>query len=83
METVPNINQLKPEQEHALLSFVGGQDVVELLPTGFGKPGGALTRVVHPGWIRGPVHMYRTLYQAGMYKSALKKGLLLRARMRE
>ena len=44
VETLPNIDQLKPEQEQALLSFVGGQDVVALLPTGFGKPGGALTR---------------------------------------
>ena len=43
VETLPNIDQLKPEQEQALLSFVGGQDVVALLPTGFGKPGGALT----------------------------------------
>ena len=33
--TVPNIQKLKPEQ--VLLSFVGGNDVVALLPTGFGK----------------------------------------------
>ena len=35
--SLPNIDQLKPEQEQALLSFVGGRDVVALLPTGFGK----------------------------------------------
>ena len=35
--TLPNIQQLKPEQEQVLLSFVGGHDVVALLPTGFGK----------------------------------------------
>ena len=35
--TLPNIQELKPEQEQALLSFVGGHDVVALLPTGFGK----------------------------------------------
>lgn len=35
--TLPNIQKLKPEQEQALLSFVGGHDVVALLPTGFGK----------------------------------------------
>ena len=44
VETLQNIDQLKPEQEQALLSFVGGQDVVALLPTGFGKPSGTLTR---------------------------------------
>ena len=48
-----------------------------LTTTGFGKPSSALTRAVHPGLIQGPVHMYRTLYQAGMYKTALKKCLLL------
>ncbi|CAL8400407.1 unnamed protein product [Boreogadus saida] len=32
-----NIDQLKPEQEQALQRFVGGHDVVALLPTGFGK----------------------------------------------
>ena len=37
VETLPNIEKLKPEQEQALLSFVGGHDVVALLPTGFGK----------------------------------------------
>ena len=37
VETLLNIDKLKPEQEQALLSFVGGQDVVALLPTGFGK----------------------------------------------
>ena len=83
VETLPNIDQLKPEQDQALLSFVGGQDVVALLPTGFGKPGGALTRTVHPGLIQGPVQMYRTSYQAGMYKTALKKCLLPRAHVRE
>ena len=35
--TLPNIQQLKPEQEQVLLSFVGGHDVVALLPTGFGN----------------------------------------------
>ena len=35
--TLPNIQMLKPEQEQSLLSFVGGHDVVALLPTGFGK----------------------------------------------
>ena len=35
--SLPNIDQLKPEQEQALLSIVGGRDVVALLPTGFGK----------------------------------------------
>jgi hypothetical protein len=35
--SLPKIDQLKPEQEQALLSFVGGHDVVVLLPTGFGK----------------------------------------------
>ena len=35
--TVPNIQKLKPEQEQVLLSFLGGNDVVALLPTGFGK----------------------------------------------
>ena len=35
--TLPNIQKLKPEQEQSLLSFVGGHDVVALLPTGFGK----------------------------------------------
>jgi superfamily II DNA helicase RecQ len=35
--SLPNINQLKLEQEQALLSFVGGHEVVALLPTGFGK----------------------------------------------
>jgi hypothetical protein len=34
---LPNIQKLKPEQEQCLLSFVGGHDVVALLPTGFGK----------------------------------------------
>ena len=34
---LPNIHKLKPEQEHVLLSFVGGHDVVALLPTGFGN----------------------------------------------
>ena len=29
------------------------------------------------------LHMYRTLYQAGMFKTALKKWLLPRARARE
>ena len=37
VETLPKIDKLKPEQEQALLSFVGGKDVVALLPTGFGK----------------------------------------------
>ena len=35
--SLPKIDQLKPEQEQALQSFVGGNDVVALLPTGFGK----------------------------------------------
>ena len=35
--SLPNIDQSKPEQEQALQSFVGGHDVVALLPTGFGK----------------------------------------------
>ena len=35
--SLPNIDQFKPEQEQTLLSFVGGHDVVALLPTGFGK----------------------------------------------
>ena len=35
--TLPNIHKLKPEQEQSLLSFVGGHDVVALLPTGFRK----------------------------------------------
>ena len=35
--SLPNIDQLKPEREQALLSFVGGHDVVALLPTLFGK----------------------------------------------
>ena len=34
--TLPNIYELKPEQEQVLLSFVGGHDIVALLPTGFG-----------------------------------------------
>ena len=34
--TLPNIQKLKPEQE-VLLSFLSGNDVVALLPTGFGK----------------------------------------------
>ena len=29
--------KLKPEQEQVLLSFLGGNDVVALFPTGFGK----------------------------------------------
>ena len=29
------------------------------------------------------LHMYRTLYQAGMFKTALKKGFMLHARSRE
>ena len=32
-----NIQKLKPEQEQCLLSFIGGHDVVALLPPGFGK----------------------------------------------
>ena len=35
--TLPNIQKPKPEQEQVLLSFLGGNDVVALLPTGFGK----------------------------------------------
>ena len=35
--SLPKIDQLKPEQEQALQSFVGGHEVVALLPTGFGK----------------------------------------------
>ena len=35
--SMPKIEQLKPEQEQALQSFVGGHEVVALLPTGFGK----------------------------------------------
>ena len=35
--TLPNIQKLKPEQEQVLLSFLGGNDVVALLPTEFGK----------------------------------------------
>ena len=35
--TLPNIQKLKSEQEQSLQSFVGGHDVVALLPTGFGK----------------------------------------------
>ena len=35
--TLPNIHKLKPEQEQVLLSFVGGHDVVVLLPTRFGN----------------------------------------------
>ena len=31
VETLPNIDKLKPEQEQALLSFVGGHDVVALI----------------------------------------------------
>ena len=34
---LPNIHKLKLEQEQSLLSLVGGDDVVALLPTGFGK----------------------------------------------
>ena len=30
--SLPKIDQLKPEQEQALLSLVGGHDVVTLLP---------------------------------------------------
>ena len=30
--SLPKIDQLKPEQEQALQSFVGGHDVVALLP---------------------------------------------------
>ena len=30
-------DMLKPEQEAALLSFLGGRDVFVLLPTGYGK----------------------------------------------
>ena len=36
-QTLPNIQKLEPEQDQSLLSFVGGHDVVALLPTGFGK----------------------------------------------
>ena len=35
--TLPNIHKLKLEQEQVLLSYVGGHDVVALLPTGFGN----------------------------------------------
>ena len=35
--TLPNIQKLEPEQEQSLLSFVGGHDVIALLPTRFGK----------------------------------------------
>ena len=35
--TLPNIQKLKLEQEQFWHSFVGGHDVVALLPTGFGK----------------------------------------------
>ena len=35
--SLPKIDQLKPEQEQALQSFVGGNDVVALHPTGFEK----------------------------------------------
>ena len=35
--SLPNIDQLKLGREQALLSIVGGRDVVALLPTGFGK----------------------------------------------
>ena len=35
--TLPNIQKLKPEQEQVLLSFLGVNDVVALLPTGFVK----------------------------------------------
>ncbi|CAL8287969.1 unnamed protein product [Boreogadus saida] len=35
--SLPKIDQLKPEREQALQSFVGGRDVVALLPTGLGK----------------------------------------------
>ena len=35
--TLLNIQKLKPEQEQSLLSLVGGHDVVDVLPTGFGK----------------------------------------------
>ena len=35
--SMPKVDKLKPEQEQALLRFVGGHDVVALLPTGFGK----------------------------------------------
>ena len=35
--TLPNIQKLKPEQEQSLQIFVGGHDVVALLPREFGK----------------------------------------------
>ena len=35
--TLQNIRKEQPEQEQSLLSFVGGHDVVALLPRGFGK----------------------------------------------
>ena len=35
--TLLDIQKLKPEQEQVLLSFLGGNDVVALLPTGSGK----------------------------------------------
>ena len=35
--TLPNIQKLKPEQEQVLLSFLGVNDVVALLPKRFGK----------------------------------------------
>lgn len=37
LETIPNIEELKPEQEACLRNFMEGKDVFGLLPTGFGK----------------------------------------------
>ena len=33
--TLPNIHKLKLEKGQVLVSFVGGHDIVALLPTGF------------------------------------------------
>lgn len=37
LETIPDIKELKPEQEECLRNFIEGKDVIGLLPTGFGK----------------------------------------------
>ena len=35
--TLANIEDLKPEQEECVHSFIKGKDIVSLLPMGFGK----------------------------------------------
>ena len=37
LECFPNVNSLKPEQRDAVEALLDGQDVLAVLPTGFGK----------------------------------------------